>query len=59
MNCNSACSPELTIDELLADPIVRTLMLADAVDEAELLDLLDRVGRHLHEPEPENPDRVT
>ena len=38
---------EPTLDDLLAEPIVRLLMQRDGVDEAELRALVDRVRRRV------------
>lgn len=37
--------PAPTAQELLSDPLVRDLMVADAVDESQLRALLDRLSR--------------
>ncbi|MFU0507837.1 hypothetical protein [Pseudaminobacter sp. NGMCC 1.201702] len=39
------CYPELTVEELLSDPVIRTVMMADGVDEAQLRELLDGRSR--------------
>lgn len=39
------CYPTPTAQELLSDPMIRAVMVADAVDEAQLRALLDRLGR--------------
>jgi hypothetical protein len=38
-------TPEQSVEDLLADPIVRDLMIADCVDPTELKALLDTVRR--------------
>ena len=40
-----ACDPPLTIDGLMADPLVRMVMAADRVDPAMLESLLRAVAR--------------
>ena len=42
------CYREPTLEELLSDPIVRTVMQSDAVDPLELDDLLTEVARKLN-----------
>jgi hypothetical protein len=42
------CYREPTLEEVLSDPIVRTVMQSDAVDPLELDDLLTEVARKLH-----------
>jgi hypothetical protein len=39
---------EPDLDELLADPMAQLLMRRDGTDEAELRDLLEKVGRRLN-----------
>jgi hypothetical protein len=39
--------PEISIDEMLTDSIVRALMAADSVDPKELKALLRSIARHL------------
>jgi hypothetical protein len=43
---------ELSLDEMLADPIVRVVMRRDGVDEAHLRDLVRRVAGRLRQAEP-------
>lgn len=45
MSSNTGRRPEPTVAELLSDPIIRAVMSADGVDEAQLRELLDRVSR--------------
>lgn len=39
------CYPEPTVEELLSDPLIRVVMQADGVDEDQLRELLDGLGR--------------
>ena len=41
----TTCREELTIDELLGDPVTRAIMKADGVDPAALEALLRSMGR--------------
>ena len=43
---------ELTLDEMLADPIVRVMMRRDGVEEAQVRALVRRVADRLRTPEP-------
>ncbi len=45
MSSHTGRRPEPTVAELLSDPIIRAVMSADGVDEAQLRELLDRVSR--------------
>jgi len=45
MSSHTGRRPKPTVAELLSDPIVRAVMSADGVDEAQLRELLDRVSR--------------
>jgi hypothetical protein len=47
------CYPAPTAQELLSDPLVRAVMVADAVDEDELRALLDRLCEQQRAPETE------
>lgn len=42
------CYREPTLEEVLSDPIVRTVMQSDAVDPLELNEFLTNVARRLH-----------
>lgn len=47
MNCKVDGVSGPTIDDMLGDPIVRAVMQADGVGEAELRALLKRISREL------------
>jgi len=49
VTCKSELFPEPTVQDLLSDPMIRSVMRADAVDEAELRELLDRASRRTQE----------
>jgi hypothetical protein len=51
--------PEISIDEMLTDSIVRALMAADSVDPKELKALLRSVARHLRSRASEFGDQPT
>lgn len=41
---------ELTLDELLADPLARQLMTSDGVEPDEVIELLARMAKTVHVP---------
>jgi len=43
------CHDELTLDELLADPVIAAVMQADGVDPAELQSDLERFAKEQRE----------
>ncbi len=54
-NCNSDASPlsgegELTLDQMLADPIVRLVMARDGVTEAQVRAVMQRAAASLRPP---------
>jgi hypothetical protein len=51
--------PEISIDEMLTDSIVRALMAAVSVDPEELQTLLRSVARHLRSRASEFGDQPT
>ena len=46
------CMNELSVDDLLADPLTRALMAADRVDPVELTELLTGTASRLSPPTP-------
>jgi putative (di)nucleoside polyphosphate hydrolase len=65
MSGQAGDQPDLTFNDLIADPMIRTIMKADGIDERELRELFDRTAAHRNQQlgedsegsEPEEPLR--
>jgi hypothetical protein len=47
------CKRELTLDDMIADPIVQALMAADGVDADQFIEEMERMAKAIREREQE------